>query len=372
MPLQSEGVVYFQFISVFENPIGGGTPTIRLFNGPTLTGGIGSTSGSFVSILGSSLNNLGSSTGSLSAQNLVVIRIDYDLNKTEMWINPDLSTFNYSNPTNPSASALGFSPSFDRMDIFIRSGSIDEISIFNRVKMLNRNGKLDSDFSSAVNKNGNIGFGDGLTSNGKIAQGTMGLSPQSASTSAYQIKQDYPSSTDGLYWIVNANINGGAPFQIYADMTTDGGGWMLLNVGAGNTAAPESNTLTSPDVLGYLPRTTVIELAKLSTDVQLRSGDSYTSYTHKTTSTSPLAIGALRSTATDVNGDATWANGASSTFVVDSGSWLWAYCCPGIAVGWPKMYHSNNYADGVHWFADLGMGRKASNPRDTWFSTWIR
>ena len=55
-----------------------------------------------------------------------------------------------------------------------------------------------------------------------------GLSPQTAGDNACQIKFDYPSSTDGLYWIKNDNISGGTPFQIYADMTTDGGGWTLL------------------------------------------------------------------------------------------------------------------------------------------------
>ncbi len=55
-----------------------------------------------------------------------------------------------------------------------------------------------------------------------------GLSPSTASTSAYQIKQDYPNSTDGFYWIKNPNINSGNPFRIYADMTTDGGGWTLI------------------------------------------------------------------------------------------------------------------------------------------------
>ena len=55
-----------------------------------------------------------------------------------------------------------------------------------------------------------------------------GLCPATASTSAYQIKQDYPSSTDGFYWIKNANINGGVPIKIFADMTTAGGGWTLI------------------------------------------------------------------------------------------------------------------------------------------------
>ena len=55
-----------------------------------------------------------------------------------------------------------------------------------------------------------------------------GLSPNTASTSAYQIKQDYPNSVDGFYWIKNANINGGIPIKIYADMTTAGGGWTLI------------------------------------------------------------------------------------------------------------------------------------------------
>jgi hypothetical protein len=55
-----------------------------------------------------------------------------------------------------------------------------------------------------------------------------GLSPETASTSAYKIKQDYPNSEDGFYWIKNPNINGGVPIKIYADMTTDGGGWTLI------------------------------------------------------------------------------------------------------------------------------------------------
>ena len=67
-----------------------------------------------------------------------------------------------------------------------------------------------------------------FTANPPIPLIKNGLTAQTAGDSAYQIKTDFPSSVDGLYWIQNPNINSGSAFQIYADMTTDGGGWTLL------------------------------------------------------------------------------------------------------------------------------------------------
>lgn len=137
LPLMDSGIVYVLFLGQFGSSSGGGTPNLRLYDNATLTGGLGGnggTYGSYVSILNSSLNaasdGSSSSSASLSAENLVVARIDYQNDLTSMWVNPNLSTFNYQNPTSPNATYAGLAPVFNDISIISRSpGSFDEITV---------------------------------------------------------------------------------------------------------------------------------------------------------------------------------------------------------------------------------------------------
>jgi uncharacterized repeat protein (TIGR02543 family) len=89
--------------------------------------------------------------------------------------------------------------------------------------------------STPISPFGNIIFTAQWTPN-SVQSGGNGLSQESAGLNAFQIKRDFPSSPDGLYWIKNSNINSGLPFQIYADMTGAGGGWTLIFANAAQGA----------------------------------------------------------------------------------------------------------------------------------------
>lgn len=111
------------------------------------------------------------------------------------------------------------------------SDSITAVLTITGVDVVTKNGQVTNTIKTYVDGNGAQGRQKGLSAYGQIKSAMSsgdGLTAANPGSSAYQIKQDYPGSADGLYWIANSSINSGVPFQIYADMTTDGGGWTLL------------------------------------------------------------------------------------------------------------------------------------------------
>ncbi|WP_346983853.1 fibrinogen-like YCDxxxxGGGW domain-containing protein [Chryseobacterium sp. POE27] len=149
------------------------------------------------------------------------------------------------------------------------------------------------------------------TSNGSISFTTAGgctiyLGP---CATCKEIKDKGLTAVDGIYYVdIDQAGTTYSPMRAYCDMNTNGGGWMLISVNGSSLSAPTQKTeMTSPNSSGYLSRTVVQQIANVSTQVQLRAGNSSSSYANKITSQSGgPAILALRSSDTTLLGLGTW------------------------------------------------------------------
>jgi hypothetical protein len=135
-PAQESGVFYFQMIANFGTQSGSGTPTFRFFDSASaLSGGIGGNGGTSISIFDNTLNTKGDGTasyGTLNATSFVVLQIDFYSKLTQMWVNPDMSTFDYFNPPVANASWPGLAPKMYTMAIYARQNGAkyDEFKIY--------------------------------------------------------------------------------------------------------------------------------------------------------------------------------------------------------------------------------------------------
>ncbi|MCT1478148.1 fibrinogen-like YCDxxxxGGGW domain-containing protein [Microbacterium sp. p3-SID336] len=82
------------------------------------------------------------------------------------------------------------------------------------------------------------------------ATGPDGKTQETAAASCWEIKQNNPAATNGVYWLVTPGLV--YPQQFYCDQTTDGGGWVL--VGRGREGWKEGyNGLGTPEAVANTP-----------------------------------------------------------------------------------------------------------------------
>ncbi len=82
---------------------------------------------------------------------------------------------------------------------------------------------------------------------------TLGRNSSNPANSARHILSDDPSSTSGIYWI-NDGVD---TFQVYCDMTRNGGGWMLaLSIRGGNGNEVMNSGAAGVSIPQYQPSST--------------------------------------------------------------------------------------------------------------------
>lgn len=224
-----------------------------------------------------------------------------------------------------------------------------------------------------------------------------GLSPETASTSAYQIKQDYPNSQDGFYWIKNPNINGGAAFKIYADMTTDGGGWTLImknssfngwtyaNAIANNVSMPyttnadiTSTTSANYSIVGwadYIKRSAtgfqyMIDAASRRNFGGIWTANAAYSFVKTDNTQTNVTLNTKFGNWNYVAGNngmaqrmpwySSTAGAGSGYLTISDGSGNW----------WATLVTSNTFYSPSPWISDAGGGTSNQNPGIIWY--WVR
>ncbi|MFT4157696.1 MAG: fibrinogen-like YCDxxxxGGGW domain-containing protein [Microbacterium sp.] len=93
-----------------------------------------------------------------------------------------------------------------------------------------------------------------------------GLSALTAAASCWEIKQNYPSAPDGVYWLLTPAMTKGAE-QFYCDQTRNGGGWVLVGRGREDWSVANAGSGTPAQVRSVVTGTEAFTPRQLSSEI---------------------------------------------------------------------------------------------------------
>ena len=201
-----------------------------------------------------------------------------------------------------------------------------------------------------------VDVADSLATEPSTASGT---SSADAAASCWEIKQLHPSSTDGVYWLRTTTMI--RPERFYCDMTTDGGGWVLIGRGregwtfkdyGQSTLARLREIVDGPDAFSpaALPGDTI--------DALLDGG-----------AVADLDDGLRLRRATDVSGS-TWQE--LRWHFLDLGAWSWAigggHRLASYSIDGVGGTGSNTKDSSLVLFGEVGDGNRGGSELNGWFT----
>ena len=187
-----------------------------------------------------------------------------------------------------------------------------------------------------------------------------GRTSSSAGASCWGIKQQFPTSTDGVYWLQTPALVD--PQQFYCDMTTDGGGWVLIGRGRDGWSFAESG---QGDPLVLRTKTT----GPTAFSPEALPTDTIDGLLNDTPVTS-LTDGVRLRRATNTTGT-TWQE--VRWRLLDLQGWSWAvdggHRLAGASIDGTSFTGGNTADSTVLKSGEVGTGNRGANDAQRWF-TW--